>query len=61
MGLGGARQLISDQTADREVGWQELERGAEPQLEGLGVGPAQDRQGVGVQSWEREVETHFEG
>ena len=48
MVLGGARQLISDQTADREVGWQELERGAEPQLEGLGVGPAQDRQGVGM-------------
>lgn len=30
MALGGVRLPIADQTVEREVGWQELERGADP-------------------------------
>ena len=53
---GGARQLTAG-PVEEDMGWQELGKGADPKPGGLGVGQAQDWQGVGVQFGKRKTDT----
>lgn len=53
MALGWARPLTADQTMERKVGGQEVRSGD------LDIEQAPDWQGVGVRSWQREMEAHL--